>query len=695
MQILTRLNKVIAYSEHEYIPVGNSAVCPTSGECHNDALITTVDYVPTDIDKFEYYYIGGKFIKGSANPEPLNTTLKGKNITLRNVVENPLTNLVVYGETTQFTTTGKNKLPMNNYVQTLNGVTFTCNKYEGTVTVNGTATATASFCLTGGLGLLPLESGAYTLSGCPTGGGNSKYQLVVNTFDADSNDTGRLRDNGSGASLIFNEDVSFNAFIYVTVGCTVNNLVFKPMLRESSTDATHEIYTGGMASPNPDYPQDLVSIGDNGSFEVGVYGKNLYQNKASTTTTKGVTFTINNDGSVTVNGTATALAQINLGTVRIPKGKYKATGFDGSVGGIQFHIKASTDTGWPLVVGEKDLTYTEDVNVFFIISIGEGVTVTNLTFYPMLRLATETDNTYEPCNKQTLTMTYNPLRIPVLVDHNYIDANGQKYIRDEIDFNKGIFNSRIIKIVLNGSETYTLKSNGVIQGALSGVKGNWAKYLALSTHFTYNPTMINSGEAGYFAIDGGGGIQLTTDFTTVEEFKTWLQSNNVTIYAVRRTPIEIPLTKNELNAYYKLHTNHPTTTITSEADMEVTVTRAQIPRYQQDACGIDLLWENASPSSAFAGQTVNLNLKGYAFVIIECLNFNSSNPTNNCIVEVGKTSDISAVTGVGKVRLRNVEVTTSGATFGGGQIIDIAVTQLTNDNNIQVPIKIYGIKGVV
>lgn len=64
MQILTRLNKVIAYDEQGYIPVGNSAVCITSQECYIDALISTVDCLPTDIEQYEYHYIDGKFIKG-------------------------------------------------------------------------------------------------------------------------------------------------------------------------------------------------------------------------------------------------------------------------------------------------------------------------------------------------------------------------------------------------------------------------------------------------------------------------------------------------------------------------------------------------------------------------------------------------------------------------------------------------------
>lgn len=65
MQILTRLNKVIAYSEQGYVPVGNSALCVGTKKCYDDVLITDVDCVPTDIAKCEYYYIDGKFFKGA------------------------------------------------------------------------------------------------------------------------------------------------------------------------------------------------------------------------------------------------------------------------------------------------------------------------------------------------------------------------------------------------------------------------------------------------------------------------------------------------------------------------------------------------------------------------------------------------------------------------------------------------------
>lgn len=78
MQILTRLNKVIAHSEYGFTPVGNSAICAATHECYDDALIVEVDCVPTDIDRYDYYYVNGKFIKGDSNSTIRETHKRGK-----------------------------------------------------------------------------------------------------------------------------------------------------------------------------------------------------------------------------------------------------------------------------------------------------------------------------------------------------------------------------------------------------------------------------------------------------------------------------------------------------------------------------------------------------------------------------------------------------------------------------------------
>lgn len=40
----------------------------------------------------------------------------------------------------------------------------------------------------------------------------------------------------------------------------------------------YEPYTGGIPSPSPEYPQEIKSVGDSGSIEVNVRGKNLWDN---------------------------------------------------------------------------------------------------------------------------------------------------------------------------------------------------------------------------------------------------------------------------------------------------------------------------------------------------------------------------------------------------------------------------------
>lgn len=81
---------------------------------------------------------------------------------------------------------------------------------------------------------------------------------------------------------------------------------------EIGTEATaYEPYTGGIPSPNPDYPQEIRSVVNP---VVKIHGKNLlpfpYADKSKVA--NGVTFDVMNDGRVHVFGTATGNAYINL-----------------------------------------------------------------------------------------------------------------------------------------------------------------------------------------------------------------------------------------------------------------------------------------------------------------------------------------------------------------------------------------------
>lgn len=144
----------------------------------------------------------------------------------------------------------KNLIPYPYYetTHTDNGITWTDNG-DGTVTANGTATATSYFLSTSrtlGTNMADslIEGERYILTGCPTGGSDRKYDIFINeTYN--SAEVGLAFDYGNGATFTLNHKTENNYGIGIRIrsGQTVSNLTFKPMLRYASdTDNTYQPY---------------------------------------------------------------------------------------------------------------------------------------------------------------------------------------------------------------------------------------------------------------------------------------------------------------------------------------------------------------------------------------------------------------------------------------------------------------------
>lgn len=131
-----------------------------------------------------------------------------------------------------------------------------------------------------------------------------------------------------------------------------------------------------------------------------IIGKNLLKNTAVSTTVKDVTFTVNEDGSITANGTASAVTTsgITINELYLEQGdEYIISGGISSDKRVciyyqpdykQLNVFSSgSDTRFTVPISGKYRVYPW---------IQEGVTCDNDTFYPMLRLASIEDNTYEP-----------------------------------------------------------------------------------------------------------------------------------------------------------------------------------------------------------------------------------------------------------------------------------------------------------
>ena len=128
----------------------------------------------------------------------------------------------------------KNLLPLKKFAASteVNKVTLVPT-YDGDkllyITISGTATGgNADFDLTDGFTVQFVNGKSYILTGCPAGGSESKYRLLVQDTAYAVNPV----DYGAGSTFIANAN-KFRATIRIIEGQTVN-LKFYPMIREST-----------------------------------------------------------------------------------------------------------------------------------------------------------------------------------------------------------------------------------------------------------------------------------------------------------------------------------------------------------------------------------------------------------------------------------------------------------------------------
>lgn len=165
---------------------------------------------------------------------------------------NELKELSVDGVCKQQTTTGKNLLPNKIQTNTINGVTCT-NNGDGTVTLNGTATAKTYFSTKNNISLS--LNGDYTFSANTYNNlGYSLYHGSAELFFWDTKSNKTFSATGSFDNV--------RPQINIESGITLNNVIVKFQLEKGSTATEYEPYIEGQATLSPDYPQEIKTITD-------------------------------------------------------------------------------------------------------------------------------------------------------------------------------------------------------------------------------------------------------------------------------------------------------------------------------------------------------------------------------------------------------------------------------------------------
>ena len=176
----------------------------------------------------------------------------------------------------------------------------------------------------------------------------------------------------------------------------------------------------GSGTPSP---SNVRPIRGHSEVDVNVVGKNKLPPLSVPSSLNGVTITKDSNGVININGTTTANTYFDVGnfsSVAPIAGTYILSG---SVGGSGTTWRINLYNGNTFLAQSVDgdsptpvaLT-ASDTGVRATIYISSGVTLNNVKFYPMLRLASETDSTYEPYNAQTTTQDFNATLTPTSTD---------------------------------------------------------------------------------------------------------------------------------------------------------------------------------------------------------------------------------------------------------------------------------------
>jgi len=178
---------------------------------------------------------------------------------------------------------------------------------------------------------------------------------------------------------------------------------------------------------------------------------------------------------------------------------------------------------------------------------------------------------------QTLTLpTPNGLPgIPVTSSGNYTDQSGQQWVCDEVDLEKGVKVQRVGKAEIkrvdvskdskwydaNKSYSYevTLFTSFFLNNAAFQAAEPCNRFIMKTFNSFYNHGIETGGLSNQnyavFNISKTLGI-----CTTAEEFKAWF-NENVVLYKILATPIETPLTPDEIAAYKAIIAYAPDTVV--------------------------------------------------------------------------------------------------------------------------------------
>lgn len=541
----------------------------------------------------------GAEISASGNPATLPGTLKN----------NPMNGMKVFGWSKQEHTTGAQLFDASRFDGIeQHGVSLTVE--DGVIYAEGTPTQNAWITakLTADEIKKVFKNGKLTIKSEKVNNCNFTvglyFEFIPTSFAAD----------GSSIELTLPENIADGCiYYYVNLIKDTEMIGGRKIMLYQDGNGTWEPYTGGQPSPNPDYPQQIVSAGSDGKINLEVHGKNLFNitteskcDKSGASSTKriilpgeyilGLAYTnicANYLNNVFISQERISFFSdgvgygIGIGVIAEKGKKYVISGeykngdtrmvFYDKSGGIMWNTDDNPfvvpeGTKYAVLLLRKSKNTTDEV-VFKNIQVEEAISPTGYESY----------HTPQSLSIQTPTGLQ---AIPVTSGGNYTDASGQQWIADYIDLKRGKYVQNVRTITIDektrlwhqkGLTTPTVEEGyyTVTCGAdrILGKELLVDKFRCSKAYWT-NEIRYCQKEVYAFARLNDNSIVFVLPeerFANKAEFAEYLAEHPLTVMTYLDHPIERNLTQEEIQACKALKTYNGTTIVENDAEcyMEV------------------------------------------------------------------------------------------------------------------------------
>lgn len=379
----------------------------------------------------------------------------------------------------------------------------------------------------------------------------------------------------------------------------------------------YEPYTGGKPSPNPDYPQQIVSAGSDGKIGVEVRGKNLF---GLTGIRDNEYLRIEKIENNTIYARPTNMNAESPGTTNYSNGWVNFSEKIKVISGILYTISLSYKAVQKMMEIEKldparilvfedseniilnegikqEIGKYVDVEIPLLIpdgtdSIHFTITCNNCSVaIKNIQIEEGGYTSYEPYHEPQSLSISTPTSLPAIpvdTDGNYTDANGQQWIADYVDLKRGKYVQNICDLPLKdiNLEWCTWGVNYIVSNG-TGFYAYLTKYAhvgntkTLATICQHNADAWGGRKIGCNAEVNSNYITIslhTSDLDdasdnkkAIESFKKIVEQTDTHVLYVRAEPIERDLTPEEIQAYQNLVTYAGTTIVENDAEcyMEV------------------------------------------------------------------------------------------------------------------------------